>query len=61
MPKALCMSGIVISALVLILFLLDLALSFPFGRKFWLLDVVFVISSLALGFLSWMTLKEQDR
>ncbi len=63
MPKVLCMTGIVISILVFALFLLDLVVpeSFaPLKKASWLMDVVFVLCSLALGYLSWSTLREQD-
>lgn len=62
MPKALSISGMVIAVLILILFLLDLVLPSsiaPLSRASWLLDVVFVICSAGLGYLSWITFKEQ--
>jgi len=58
MPKALAMSGLVVSALVLIIFLLDLLLGFPFSRVSATIDVGFIICSLILGPLSWFTYKE---
>lgn len=60
MPKVLCMTGMVISILILVLFLLDLAVKFPFDRFSMPMDIVFVVCALGLGFLSWMTLREQD-
>lgn len=68
MPRALCMTGIVISILVLVIFLFDLLFGLIPGMK-WLapfsfanvmLDIVFVLSAAALGYLSWTTWKEQD-
>ena len=59
MPKALCITGMVVAILVLILFLLDLAIGIPFKRASTTLDVVFMISALVLAYLSWSTLKEQ--
>ena len=63
MPKALCMTGIVISILVFVLFLFDLvgpeSLA-PLKRASPTMDIVFIISALALGVLSWLTLREQD-
>lgn len=59
MPKALSMSGMVVAALILILFVLDLAIGIPFARAAMIMDIVFVICALALGYLSWVTFKEQ--
>ena len=68
MPKALCMTGIVISILVFVLFLADLVIGSvgatkdlaPFKGANRFLDVTFVLCSGALGYLSWATWKEQD-
>ncbi|MCU0960034.1 MAG: hypothetical protein MUF48_07995 [Pirellulaceae bacterium] len=60
MPKVLCMSGMVIAILILVLFLLDLAVAFPFRRINAVMDITFVLCALALGYLSWSTLREQD-
>ena len=59
MPKILCMVGIAVAAILLVLFGLDLAMSFPFGRASYVMDIGFVISSLLLAYLSWATLREQ--
>ena len=60
MPKALCMSGMVISVLILVLFLLDLVIGFPFSRASTLMDIVFVLCAVGLGYLSYSTYKQQD-
>ncbi len=60
MPKVLCMTGMVIAILILVLFLLDLAVAFPFNRVNGFMDAMFVVCALGLGFLSWATLREQD-
>jgi threonine/homoserine/homoserine lactone efflux protein len=60
MPKILCISGIVIAVLILILFVLDLAIGFPFQRINLVMDIVFMTCALALGYLGWSTLREQD-
>jgi len=60
MPKVLCLAGMVIAILILVLFLLDLALKFPFNRISLMMDVVFVVCALGLGYISWSTLREQD-
>ena len=59
MPKALSMSGLVISILLLVVFAVDLAIGFPFDRASWVMDIGFVICALILGGLSWTTYKEQ--
>ena len=66
MPKALCISALAISILVLILFLADLVLGLanarsiaPLRGESFVLDVVFVICAAVLGFLSWTTFRKQ--
>ena len=59
MPKALCISGMVVAALLLLVFGFDLALGFPFHRGSTTMDIGLLICSLALGYNSWTTLKEQ--
>jgi hypothetical protein len=59
MPKALCITGMVVAILVLILFLVDLILAVPFQRASTSLDIVFMLSAIALAYMSWSTLKEQ--
>ena len=64
MPKALCWAGMVIAILVLALFLFDLAAPSsiaPFKKSSVILDVLFVLCAGALVYLSWATLKEQDK
>jgi hypothetical protein len=59
MPKALCLVGTVVAVLLLLVFGLDLALRFPFNRVSPTMDIGVLFCSIALGYLSWMTLKEQ--
>lgn len=59
MPKALCLIGAVVAALLLLVFGLDLGLGFPFGRNSPTMDVGILLCALALGYLSWATLREQ--
>lgn len=59
MPKALCLVGTVVAALLLLVFGFDLILKFPFRRVSPTMDIGMLVCSLALGFLSWTTLKEQ--
>lgn len=59
MPKALCLVGTVVAALLLLVFGLDLAIQFPFGRRSMAMDIGCLVSAVILGYLSWLTLKEQ--
>jgi hypothetical protein len=60
MPKALCIFGLVVACLFLLIFGLDLGIGYPFGgASKWVMDLPMVICSLALGFISWTTLREQ--
>ncbi len=64
MPKALCWTGMVIAILVVALFLFDLVVPStmaPFKKSSVMLDVLFVLCGGALAYLSWSTLKEQDK
>lgn len=63
MPKALCITGMVVAILVLILFLVDLVLPVsmaPFKRASMIMDIVFIICAAILAYMSWTTLKEQS-
>ena len=59
MPKALCWTGIGVAIIILVFFLLDLAIAIPFNRTSWFMDAAFVLSAVALAYLSWTTLREQ--
>ncbi len=67
MPKALCISAMVIAILVFILFFVDLVVGYfgqqyaiaPFKGASWLIDIVFCISAGLLAFLAWTTYREQ--
>jgi len=59
MPKALCMSGLVVSGLVIILFAADLAVAQPFRRASVTMDVSLLVCAALLGLISWFTLREQ--
>jgi hypothetical protein len=60
MPKVLCIAGMVVAVIVAILFILDLAVpAMMFRRAYILMDIVMIICALALGVVSWLTLKEQ--
>ena len=59
MPKALCMSGLVVAGLVIILFAADLAVAIPFKRANMVMDLAMLGSAAVLGLMSWFTLREQ--
>ena len=59
MPKALSFVGIVVSALLLLVFGLDLAVGIPFKGANWWMSISFIVFSAILGYLSWSTLREQ--
>ena len=58
MPKALCISGAVVAVLLLLVFGIDLAAGFPFGRSSLVMDIGAVLSSLALAYASWSTFRQ---
>ena len=59
MPKALCIVGMAVAALLVLLFGLDLGLGIPFGGKSMLMSIVFIVCAAILGYLSWSTFREQ--
>jgi hypothetical protein len=58
MPKALTIGGMVVSAVLLLLFGMDLAVGIPFQGISKLMDIGVVICALMLGYMSWTTLRE---
>jgi hypothetical protein len=65
MPKALCLSGMVVAILIALLFLIDLVASMiapslaPFRGVSWLMDISLIICAGLLGAMSWLTYREQ--
>lgn len=65
MPKALCVTGMVVAVLVLLLTLLDLLGYFlvpalaPFSGVNRFMDCMSIVAALMLGGISWLTYKEQ--
>ena len=53
MPKLLALTGLIVSGLVAILFIADLAAGFPFQRASVAADAGFILSSLIVAYLSW--------
>ena len=58
MSKPLALAGLVISGLIVVLFLADLAAAFPFGRTSWPLDLAFIAGGLIVSYLSWSLLDQ---
>lgn len=56
MSKPVPLTGLVMSGLIVVLFVADLAAGFPFGRTAWLLDVAFIVCGLIVAYLSWSIL-----
>ncbi len=64
MPKALCISGLSIAAVLFVLFAWDLVSFFspawaPFKGASKMLDMTFILCSVGLAYISWITWKEQ--
>jgi hypothetical protein len=59
MPKYLTYFGLVCAGLIALVFLLDLALGWPFKKASLTMDVAFVLCAVILAVISWLTLKEQ--
>ena len=61
MSKIMPFIGMIVSGLVGILFVADLAAGFPFQRVSVAADIGFVVSSLILAFMSWMIMEKTRR
>ena len=65
MPKALCLSGMVVAILIALLFLTDLVASLvapsfaPFRGVSPGMDISLVVCAGTLGVMSWLTFREQ--
>ena len=65
MPKALCLTGLVIAILVFLIFLSDLLFGMigmaslaPFKMTSMLMDIMFLLCAVGLAFVSWTSFKE---
>ena len=58
MPKAFCWTGFGVAGFVFLLFLLDLVAGIPFQKASMLMDILFMVGSLMLAYLSWSALRE---
>ena len=59
MAKVLCLFALVVSAILFLIFFLDLILGFPFARINLMMDIAFVVSSAIIGVFSYLTFQEQ--
>jgi hypothetical protein len=59
MPKALCISGVVVAVLLVLFFGIDLASGFPFARVSIVLDSAMVLAAAMLGAIGWTTFRQQ--
>jgi TRAP-type C4-dicarboxylate transport system permease small subunit len=63
MPKALCIFGMVIALLLAVIFLADLFVRMAGGAitpaMNTIMDVVFILCAVMLGYVSWSTWREQ--
>ena len=59
MPKALCIVGMVVAVLLLLVFGSDLAAGFPFNNASRWMDIGLIACSMILGYISYMTLRQQ--
>jgi hypothetical protein len=59
MEKWMCWSGLGISGVVFLLFLLDLFLQFPFGRLSVTVDIFAIIACGLVAYVSWDALQDQ--
>jgi hypothetical protein len=68
MPKVLCIAGAVVAVLLVLVFVLDMAIGFPFRlppskdfmEAFWLRlpEGIMVLCAGALGYVSWATYRQ---
>ena len=56
MSKLLPLLGMIVSGLVVVLFVADLAAGFPFQRVSIAVDVGFIVAGLLVAYLSWSLL-----
>jgi hypothetical protein len=53
MQKWMCLGGLIVAGLTLLLCILDIVLSIPFGEGFFLADLGGIIAGGALGYVAW--------
>ena len=58
MEKWLCWGSLGVAGLLLLLFLLDMFLSFPFGGVGYVIDIIGIIACGLTGYLAWESFRE---
>jgi hypothetical protein len=58
MEKWLCWGSLGVAGLLLLLFLLDLVLGFPFGGIDWYINILGMIACGLTGYLAWESFRE---
>jgi hypothetical protein len=58
MEKWLCWGSLGVAGLLLLLFLLDMFISFPFGGIGWMVNIIGILSCGLVGYLAWESFKE---
>lgn len=59
MSKFLCIASTTLSAIIFLIFLLDLAAGVPFGKANMLTDIIFVLCAGGVAALSVLSLRQQ--
>lgn len=59
MAKILCILSLAISALLLVVFFLDVLIGIPFGRFNMMLDIAFIVCAGSLGTMSFFCFRQQ--
>jgi len=59
MPKILSIFGMAVSAVLLVIFGMDLAMKFPFDGQSGAMDIGFLICAAVLGYMSWNSFRDQ--
>jgi hypothetical protein len=59
MEKWLCLLSMAIAGIVLVAFVLDLVLKFPFGGLSLTVDIVAILAAGLIGYLGWESYREQ--
>lgn len=61
MAKGLTIFGMTTAVLIILPFVLDMAIGIPFNKASWpTMGIIFMVSGVALGYLSWSTWRELD-
>ena len=58
MGRAMAIAGMVVGAVIGLLFAIDLAAQFPFGRRVPLMDIGFFLCGAILAYLSWNAMRD---